>query len=94
MRVIQAARELGRPISLVALHAEAERDAPFVRHADEAVCVGEAVDQTALERALRRSGADGVWAGWSPLVDHAELAELCERLGVLFIGPEAAALRR
>src|SRR5450755_99571 len=30
MRVIQAARELGRPMSLVALHTDAERDAPFV----------------------------------------------------------------
>jgi biotin carboxylase len=65
MRVVNAVRELnhGRagPVRLVALHTEAERDALFVRHADEAVCLDPG--PVGLERALRAAGADAAWGG-------------------------------
>ena len=73
MRLIHAVRELNEqraePIRLIALYTEAERDAMFVRHADEAVCLGPStvvgataprsgyLDHAALERALRRRPA-------------------------------------
>jgi acetyl/propionyl-CoA carboxylase alpha subunit/acetyl-CoA carboxylase carboxyltransferase component len=110
MRVVHAVRELneGRAdrISLIALHGEAERDAMFVRHADEAVCLGLGTaagdgaepteylaDQPALERALRAARADAVWVGWGPMADRPEFAELCERLGIVFVGPDPAVMR-
>ena len=94
MRAIHAARELGHPTALIALHTEAERDALFVRHADEVVCASDELDPAALEHALRLSRADAVWAGWHPLAEQLELAKLCERLGIVFVGPDPAAMRR
>ncbi|MGZ4182639.1 MAG: carboxyl transferase domain-containing protein [Solirubrobacteraceae bacterium] len=92
-RVVTAVRELNHartsPIRLVALHTEAERDAMFVRDADEAVPLGDT-----LEAALRSSRADAVWVGWGSLDEQAELAELCARLGIVFVGPDPAALRQ
>ena len=96
IRVIHAVRELnhGRadPVHLIALHTDAERDALFVNHADEAVCVGPG--SAALERALRDARADAAWAGPGPVAEPPDVAELCERLGLVFVGPDPAALRR
>ncbi|HET7051407.1 MAG TPA: carboxyl transferase domain-containing protein [Solirubrobacteraceae bacterium] len=95
MRVIHAVRELnhGRadPVRLIALHTEAERDATFVRQADEAVCLG---DQEGLERALRAARADAAWVGWGPVAERPEFAELCERLGIVFVGPDPVVMRQ
>jgi len=101
MRVIHAARELNwrraDPVCVIALHTEAERDAMFVRHADEAVCVGTDpaayADFGVLERALRAACADAAWVGWDLVSERPEFAELCERLGVVFVGPDPAVMR-
>ena len=101
MRVIHAARELNwrraDPLCLIALHTEAERDAMFVRHADEAVCVGKDpaayADFGVLERALRAARADAAWVGWDLVSERPEFAELCERLGVVFVGPDPSVMR-
>src|SRR5262249_22196170 len=52
------------------------------------------VDLQRLEAALRRSRADAAWVGWGFVAERPEFAELCERLGIVFIGPTAAAMRR
>ncbi len=98
MRVIHAVRELNvhraEPIRVIALYTEPERDAMFVRHADEAVALdGGYLDHEALERALRAARADAVWAGWGLVAEQAAFAELCDRLGMVFVGPDATALR-
>jgi acetyl/propionyl-CoA carboxylase alpha subunit/acetyl-CoA carboxylase carboxyltransferase component len=98
MRLIHAVRELNAqradPIRLIALHTESERDAMFVRHADEAVALdGGYLDHDALERALRAARADAVWVGWGFVAEDAEFAERCERLGIVFVGPDAAIIR-
>ncbi|MBV8997427.1 MAG: hypothetical protein JO304_00110, partial [Solirubrobacterales bacterium] len=96
MRVVHAVRELnhGRahPIRLIALHTEAERDAAFVRRADEAVCLGPGLVD--LQQALRAARADAVWTGSEPVAPPLEIAELGERLGIVFVSPDPAALRR
>ena len=88
MRVIHAVRELnhGRtdPIWLIALYNEAERDAMFVRYADEALCL----DEDVPEHALRSCRADAAWVGRELASDRTELADLCERLGIVFVGPD------
>src|SRR5690348_5672109 len=96
VRVIHAVREVnhGRasdPITLIALHTEAERDATFVRQADEAVCIE---DHEGLEHGLAASRADAAWVGWGPLAERPECAELCERLGIVFVGPAPAVMRQ
>ena len=95
VRVIDAVRERndGRsePAWLIALHSEDERDALFVRHADEAVCV--APHRLGLERALRDVRADAVWIGSRRLEEQPDLAELCRRLGIVMVAPDPTVLR-
>src|SRR4051812_9071536 len=101
MRVIHAVRELnaaGNQIETVAFYTDAESSAKFVREADLGYPLGPAaarpyLDYAVLERALRDSGADAAWVGWGFVAEHPDFAELCERLGVTFIGPSAAAMR-
>ena len=111
MRVIHAVRELNEEhaeqIRLIALFTESERDAMFVRHADEAVCLGPStiddghgsrrsgyLDHDALERALKATHADAAWVGWGFVAEQPEFAELCERLGIVFVGPDPATMRQ
>ena len=98
MRVIHAVRELNaqrvEQICVIALHTEAERDAMFVRHADEAVALsGGYLDLPDLERALREARADAAWVGWGFVAERPEFVDLCERLGIVFVGPDAAVMR-
>ena len=99
MRAIRAVRELNwerdEPIRIIALHIEAERHALFVRQADERHCLGEGgyLDYDELERALTETRADAAWVGWGFVAEHPEFAELCERLGIVFVGPDADVMR-
>ena len=107
MRLINAVRELrherGVDIRAIALHTRAERSAMFVREADEAVCIDDGLppgagspylDLGALERALVASEADSAWVGWGFVAERPEFGELCERIGIRFIGPRPDVMRR
>ncbi len=103
MRLIHAVRELnalgGQPLETVALHTDGESAAKFVREATAAFSIGPAsarpyLDHAVLERALRETGADAAWVGWGFVAEDPAFAELCERIGVTFIGPSAEAMRR
>lgn len=92
----------------IALFTNPDRHAMFVREADEAVCLGEAqiidpdthqpkssyVDYGRLEQALVAARADAVWVGWGFVAEHAEFADLCRDLGIVFIGPDGDVIRR
>ena len=52
------------------------------------------LDLAALERALVDSGAEAAWVGWGFVAERPEFAELCERLGIVFVGPSADVMRR
>ncbi|GAB3747810.1 ATP-binding protein [Microlunatus parietis] len=103
MRLINAVRELnaeqGTGIETVALYTEAERTAMFVREADLAHPLGPAanrpyLDHAVLERALIETEADAAWVGWGFVAEDPGFAELCERIGVTFIGPSPEAMRK
>ena len=103
MRLIHAVRDLsaqtGMPIETVALYTDVDRTATFVREADRAYDLGPAsarpyLDLGALERALVESGADAAWVGWGFVAEDPAFAELCERIGVTFVGPSAEAMRK
>ena len=98
--------ERDEQIRLIALYTDAESEAMFVRDADEAVCVGPStvaardgarrsayLDHAALERALRAARADAAWVGWGFVAEHPEFVELCDGLGIVFVGPDAAMMR-
>ncbi|HET7150251.1 MAG TPA: biotin carboxylase N-terminal domain-containing protein [Candidatus Acidoferrum sp.] len=112
MRFIHAVREYNHEHSTslrtIALFTEPDRNAMFVREADEAVCLGAAhtidtttqqakssyVDYEVLERALGTAHADAVWVGWGFVAEHADFADLCREMGIVFIGPDGDVMRR
>ena len=52
------------------------------------------LDYGALERALSAARAEAVWAGWGFVAEHAEFADLCRELGIVFIGPDGDVMRK
>jgi acetyl/propionyl-CoA carboxylase alpha subunit/acetyl-CoA carboxylase carboxyltransferase component len=104
MRLIRAVRELNAerataPIETIALYTDAERTASFVREADDSYCIGAAsarpyLDHGVLARALVETRADAAWVGWGFVAEDPAFAELCEKIGVTFIGPSAEAMRK
>ncbi len=97
LRVLRACRELD--IVPIAVYSDADRAAPHVLEADEAYRLGPAPATESYLRgdvileAARRARADAIHPGYGFLSENAEFAEACERAGVKFIGPPAAAMR-
>ena len=95
-------------IRTIALFTESDQHAMFVREADDAVPLGPAqivdantgqvkssyVDYTRLQEALIAAQADAAWVGWGFVAEHADFAELCRNMGIVFIGPDADSIRR
>src|SRR6201992_540798 len=102
MRLIHAVQDLsaetGIPIEQIALHTDVDRTATFVREADLTYDLGPAsgrpyLDLAVLERALLATGADAAWVGWGFVAEDPAFAELCEKIGVTFVGPTPGAQR-
>ena len=101
-------QERGTALRAIALFTDPDRRAMFVREADEAISLGPAqvpdpttrelkssyVDYGVLERALVKARAEAVWVGWGFVAEHAQFADLCRDLGIVFIGPEGDVMRR
>ncbi|MDG4810699.1 biotin carboxylase N-terminal domain-containing protein [Micromonospora sp. WMMD1120] len=103
MRLIHAVRELaaetGNHIETVALYTDVDRTATFVREADIAYDLGPAsarpyLNLALLEQALTETGADAAWVGWGFVAEDPAFAELCEKIGVTFVGPSPDAMRQ
>ncbi len=103
MRLVHAARDAGPHLTTIALHTQGERRAMFVREADEAVgfeSLGVPItgtpylDLAVLEAALVEARAEAVWVGWGFVAERPEFADLCDRMGVVFIGPSGDVMRR
>ena len=95
-RVIRTARHLG--YQTVAVFSDADRDAPHVALADEAVHIGASpaaesyLRVDALLDACRKTGADAVHPGYGFLSENAGFAQACVDAGLVFIGPPASAI--
>src|SRR6476661_306632 len=91
LRIVRACRDLG--VRSVVAYSQADRDSLPVRLADEAVCIGPATPERsylhipAIMSAARLTGADAVHPGYGFLSENPYIAEICEQLGVIFIGP-------
>ncbi|MDF1859050.1 MAG: urea carboxylase [Verrucomicrobiales bacterium] len=96
-RILRTLREMG--VASVAVYSEADRDSPHVTMADEAYCLGPApvkdsyLNQDRLLEILKDTGAEAVHPGYGLLSESASFAELCESVGVVFIGPTPEQLR-
>ena len=104
----ESSLEHGIPLRTIALFTEPDRHAMFVREADEAFSIGAAqfldpeeqcakssyLDYKRLEQALAAARADAVWVGWGFVAEHAAFADLCQEMGIVFIGPTAEVMRK
>jgi geranyl-CoA carboxylase alpha subunit len=96
VRIIRTARRLG--YRTVAVYSDADRAAPHVAAADEAVHLGPApvrqsyLDAERLLAAARASGADAIHPGYGFFAENAGFARACAAAGLVFIGPSAEAI--
>jgi len=97
LRVQRACRELG--IQAVMVYSEADKDAKYVRLADEAVCIGPApsgqsyLNMPAIISAAEVTDAEAIHPGYGFLSENADFAERVEQSGFQFIGPTPQSIR-
>ncbi len=97
IRIMRTLREMG--IASIAVFSEADREAPFVRYADEAYFLGPApasesyLNVPALLSIARQSSADAMHPGYGFLAENGDFAEAVEEAGMVFIGPTPHAIR-
>lgn len=97
IRVMKTARKMG--IKTVAVFSEADRNAPHVRFADEAVCIGEAPSSKSyllgdkIIDVCKQLNVDGIHPGYGFLSENAEFAKKAEDNNIIFIGPKSFAIK-
>lgn len=97
LRILRACRQLG--ILTVALYSEVDRDAKYVRLADESVCIGPApatesyLNIASVISAAEVTQANAVHPGYGFLSENPDFAEQVEQSGFIFVGPTAQTIR-
>ncbi|MCJ7692140.1 MAG: acetyl-CoA carboxylase biotin carboxylase subunit [Sedimentisphaerales bacterium] len=96
LRIIRACRELG--IESVAVYSEADKDAPYLKFADDAVCIGPAdpaksyLDIPSIISAAEVADAEAIHPGYGFLAENINFARICRECGIVFIGPPVEAM--
>lgn len=97
LRIMRTAREMG--IETVAVYSDADRNAPHVRFADQAIHIGPSPSSESYLRidkllnACQQASADAVHPGYGFLSENEKFADAVERAGLTFIGPSPASIR-
>ena len=97
LRIQRACRELG--VQAVMVYSEADRDAKYIKLAEEAVCIGPAqsalsyLNMPALISAAEVTDAEAIHPGYGFLSENADFAERVEKSGFQFIGPTPESIR-
>lgn len=98
IRVIRSCQELGIPV--VAVYSTADKEALHVSLADEAICIGDAPSASSylsmpnLLAACAVTGADAIHPGYGFLSENADFADVCESMGITFVGPLAESITK
>ena len=97
LRIIRACHELG--IEAVAVYSEADKDATYLRLADEAICIGPAnaaesyLNIARIISAAEIADVDAIHPGYGFLAENVKFAQICRDCGIIFIGPPVEAMR-
>jgi len=97
LRVMKTARNMG--LKTVAVFSEADRNAPHVKFADEAVCIGPPPSSESylkgdlIIETAKKLGADAIHPGYGFLSENADFAEAIEKAGLIFVGPKSYAIK-
>jgi acetyl-CoA carboxylase biotin carboxylase subunit len=97
LRIQRACRELG--VKTVVVHSDVDRDAKYVRLADESVCIGPAasrdsyLNMPAIISAAEVTDAEAIHPGYGFLSENADFADRVEKSGFVFIGPRPETIR-
>lgn len=97
IRVMKTAQKMG--IKTVAVFSTADRNAPHVKFADQAVCIGEPPSSQSYLRAdkiievAKNLNVDAIHPGYGFLSENADFAEACEANNIIFIGPKSEAIK-
>ncbi|MFT5175182.1 MAG: acetyl-CoA carboxylase biotin carboxylase subunit, partial [Gammaproteobacteria bacterium] len=97
VRVLRACRQVG--VEAVMIYSRADRDMPYLREADRAVCIGPPaaihsyLSQDAILTAALGTGCDALHPGYGFLAENAGFAERCAQHGLTFVGPSPEAIR-
>ncbi|WP_028448785.1 MULTISPECIES: acetyl-CoA carboxylase biotin carboxylase subunit [Chitinibacter] len=97
LRILRACREMG--IKTVVVHSEIDREAKYVKLADESVCIGpnpsaqSYLNVPALIAAAEVTGAQAIHPGYGFLSENADFAQRVEESGFVFIGPRPESIR-
>ncbi len=95
-RVMKTAKKMG--IKTVAIFSNEDKDLPFVKHADESVCLGSGtlaetyLNQELILKIIKDSRADAVHPGYGFLSENSDFCELLEKNKITFIGPDSYAI--
>ena len=97
LRIIRACHELG--VTAVAVYSEGDKDAAYLKTADETICIGPAaagksyLNIPAIISAAEIADVDAIHPGYGFLAENAHFAEVCNASGITFIGPSPDAMR-
>jgi len=97
LRIIRACHELG--VEAVVVYSEADRDAPYLEFADEAICIGPAepaesyLNIPRIISAAEIADVDGIHPGYGFLAEDINFARICQDCGINFIGPSVEAMQ-
>jgi len=97
LRIIRACHELG--IEAVAVYSEADKDAPYLQFADEAICIGppEAAQSylniPRIISAAEITDVEAIHPGYGFLAENSNFAQICRDCGITFIGPPVEAMQ-
>jgi acetyl-CoA carboxylase, biotin carboxylase subunit len=96
LRIMRTCKEMG--IKTVAVFSEADRNALFVRYADEAYCIGPPASSASylvidkIIEVAKNTGTEGIHPGYGFLSENPEFARRLEKAGIELIGPSAASM--
>ncbi|MDG6228471.1 MAG: acetyl-CoA carboxylase biotin carboxylase subunit [Candidatus Thermoplasmatota archaeon] len=97
VRIMRACKELG--IQTVAVYSDADKNALFVKYADEKYNIGPGpasqsyLKKEAIIDVALKTGTQGIHPGYGFMAENADFAEMCHKNGIEFIGPPVSAMR-